>query len=273
MRWSPAPYSLSIIPHLLHLEIVDGEHFVTSDMLSLLAGCAPSTRDIEEEASHREQASRAFSVPSTSTNGDSSSASPGPGRDERGIRPARLPLLRKGTGSAPRVPQIRKKGTCQVKSTPGAQVEDFIPWVRPEPSQPSASEEDEEEKEMTGLLDRYVARKRKRQEDIEREADRVEGSNRLPTDGGSEMQEIVIPGSPKTGSNDQSGPEDIAHGGPRKSTLIPPALQVIHPPNRLESRPSNAKLALPGRKRPLLPDRILLNSYLPPCGPALAMEK
>ena len=120
MRWSPAPYSLSIIPRLLHLEIVDGEHFVTSDMLSLLAGCAPLTRDLEAEASHRDQASRALFVPSTSTIGDSSSASPGPGRDERGIRPTMLPLLRKGTCSAPRVSQIRKKGTGRVKSTPGA---------------------------------------------------------------------------------------------------------------------------------------------------------
>ena len=41
---------------------------------------------------------------------------------------------------------------------------DFIPWVHPKSSQPPDSEE-EEEKEMTGLLDRYVARKRKRQED------------------------------------------------------------------------------------------------------------
>ena len=81
-------------------------------------------------------------------------------------------------------------------------MEDFIPWVRPEPGWPSASEEGEEEEEMTGLLDRYAARKRKRQEDAEREADRAEGSNRLPTDVGSKMQAIVVLGSPEMGSND-----------------------------------------------------------------------
>ena len=156
VRRSLASYSLHIIPRALPLEIVDGEHFVTSDMLSLLAGRAPSTRDPEAKASHREQASRASSVPLTSTSGHSSSTSPGPGRDERGIRSARLPLPRKGIGSAPRVSQIGKKGTGRVKSTPGAQVEDFIPWVRPEPSQPFALEEEEE---MIGLLDRYAARK------------------------------------------------------------------------------------------------------------------
>ena len=121
--------------------------------------------------------SRASSVPSTSTSGDSNSASPGPGRDERGIHLERLPLLRKGTDFAPRVPKIRKKGTCQVKSTPGAQVEDFIPWVSPDPSRPSASEEEEE---MTGLLDRYAARKQKRQENAEREVDGAEGRTGSP---------------------------------------------------------------------------------------------
>ena len=127
VRQSPAPCSLPIFPRSLPLEIVEGEHFVTSDLLSLLASCAPSTRDPEAEASHREQASRASPISLTPTSGDSSSASPGPGRDERGICSVRLPLPRKGTDSAPRVPQIRKKGIGRVKSTPGAQVEDFIP--------------------------------------------------------------------------------------------------------------------------------------------------
>ena len=48
---------------------------------------------------------------------------------------------------------------------------------------------------------------------------------------------------------------------------------MVHPPDRLESRPGNAKLALPGRKKPMPPDRILLNSYLPPRGPAPSMEE
>ena len=87
------------------------------------------------------------------------------------------------------------------------------------------------------------------------------------------MQAIMILGSPETGSNDQSGPKDIARGEPRESTSIPPALQVVHPLDRLESRPGNAKLALPRLKKPLLPDWRLQNSYLPPRGPAPAMEE
>ena len=49
---------------------------------------------------------------------------------------------------------------------------------------------------MTGLLDRYVARKRKWEEEAEREAEGSGGSVRPPMDGGSEIQTIVIPASP-----------------------------------------------------------------------------
>ena len=145
-------------------------------------------------------------------------------------------------------------------------MEDFIPWVRFEPSRPSLLEEEEEEEEMTGLLDRYAARKRKRQEEAEREAERAEGSVRPPVDGGSEIQTIMIPAFLKMGSNDQPGSEDIALEELREEAPIPPTLQVVHHSERSESRPGATKLALTGRKRPLPPDRILLNSYLPPRG-------
>ena len=82
VRQSPTPYSLPIIPRSLPSEIVEGEYFITSDLLSLLAGGAPSTGGLEGEALHQEQALQASYVPSTSTSGDSNSASPGPGRME-----------------------------------------------------------------------------------------------------------------------------------------------------------------------------------------------
>ena len=275
VRRSSAPYSLPIIPRPLPSEIVDGEHFVATDLLSLIAGSASPSEDPEAETLNREQASRAPSIPSASTSGDSSPAPPGPSRGERGICPVRLPLLRKGIGSAPLVLKIKKKGTNRGKNALGAQVKDFIPWVCPKPSWPFAleEEEEEEEEEMKGLLDRYATRKRKRQEDAEREADWVEGSSRLPTDVGLEMQEIVIRSFSEMGSSDQLGPEDVALEETRVDTPIPPALQVIHPLDRPESHPDIAKLAQAGRKRLLLPDRILLNSYLPPRGSAPVMEE
>ena len=57
---------------------------------------------------------------------------------------------------------IKKKRTTQWKSAHGAQVEDFIPWVRFEPNRYSLLEEEEEEEEMMGLLYRYATRKHKR---------------------------------------------------------------------------------------------------------------
>ena len=52
---------------------------------------------------------------------------------------------------------------------------------------------------MTGLLDRYAARKRRREEEAEREAKGVGGSVRPPMDEGLDIQTIVIPASPEWG--------------------------------------------------------------------------
>ena len=48
---------------------------------------------------------------------------------------------------------------------------------------------------------------------------------------------------------------------------------MIHPPDRSESHPDTAKLARAGRKRPLPPNQILLNSYLPPHDLTPVMEE
>ena len=118
MRRSPAPYNLPIIPRPLPSEIVDGEHFVTTYLLSLIAGSVSPSGEPEAETSNREQASRALSVPSASTSGDSSPAPPGPSQGERGIRPARLPLPRKGTGSTLRILKIKRKGQIGERMLP-----------------------------------------------------------------------------------------------------------------------------------------------------------
>ena len=69
VRQRPAPYSLSIIPHSLPSEIVGREHFVTTDLLDLLTGRAPSPGVPKAEALSREEALWASSIPSTSTSG------------------------------------------------------------------------------------------------------------------------------------------------------------------------------------------------------------
>ena len=235
VRRNPTPYSLSIIPYPLPLEIVEGEHFSTANLLNLTAGGVSSSRDLDAETSSWELVSRTPSGSSASTNGGFGSAQPAIILGERGRRPKNLPLPRKGTSSIPRVLKIKKGGTNWRRNAPRAQVKDFVPSVRLESSRPSDLEEGEEEEEIIGLLDCYAAGKRNKQESYERELDQAEGSNQPTTDGDSEMQAIVIPGSPKMGSSDQPGPKDVALREPREVTLIPPAPQFIHPPDQAES--------------------------------------
>ena len=109
-------------------------------------------------------------------------------------------------GEAYLPPRVQKKRATVRVNAPGTQVRDFIPWVRPESSQLPDSEEGEEE-EMTGLLDRYTAKKRKRQENVERRSDaapdQTDGSSQPDNGGSSKVQAIIIPGSTETGSNDR----------------------------------------------------------------------
>ena len=54
----PSPYNVPIIPPPLPLEVVEGEHFVTEDLLNLIPGSSSSTREPKIEAVGRELAVR-----------------------------------------------------------------------------------------------------------------------------------------------------------------------------------------------------------------------
>ena len=113
VRRNSTPYSLLIIPRPLPSEIVDGEHFITADLLHLTAGSASSSRDLVAETSSRELVSWTSLGSSAFTSGGSGSAQPTLGRGERGRHSESLPVLRKGTSFAPRVLKIKKGGTNQ----------------------------------------------------------------------------------------------------------------------------------------------------------------
>ena len=127
---------------------------------------------------------------------------------------------------------------------------------------------------MTRLLDRYAARKRKRQEDVawgaDAAPDQVARSRQLATGGSSEKQAIIILGSPETGSNDRLDIGDDVLG---EAVLTPSALHTIPPPIQVGSRPGRFEFTRIGLKRPLLPDRIVTNSYLPARGPTHPKEE
>ena len=50
----PSPYSIPIIPHPLPSEVVEGEHFVAADLLSLIPGGSSPAKEAESEATDRE---------------------------------------------------------------------------------------------------------------------------------------------------------------------------------------------------------------------------
>ena len=72
---------------------------------------------------------------------------------------------------------------------------------------------------------------------------------------GSEMQAIVILGSPEPGETDQMELTGMARTEPKEADPILSALQVIHPSD--ESRPGRSKFMWFGLPRPPLPERII----------------
>ena len=149
---------------------------------------------------------------STSSSVDSSSTQLVPSQRSRSSRPERLPLLEQVAGSAPRVVTIKRKGAAGRRNVPGSKGENFVPWVSGEHEDLQDFEEEEREERMTGLLDHYAARKRKRPLSSCSESDPAQaaGSSQPAAEGGSEMQAIVIPGSPEPEPTKQNEPAGVA---------------------------------------------------------------
>ena len=162
---------------------------------------------------------------------------------------------------------IKRKGAAGRRNAPGSKGEDFIHWVSGEPKDFQDLEEEEREERMTGLLDRYAARKRKRQLSSSNESDPVQaaGSSQPAAEGGSEMQAIAILSSPEPGATDQTEPAGVARTESKEVDPILSALQVIHPFD--EGRFGRLKFMRSRLPRPPLPERIITNSYAPPRGP------
>ena len=118
---------------------------------------------------------------------------------------------------------IKWKGATGRRNAPGSKREDFIPLVSDEPEDFQDLEEKEREERMTGLLDRYTARKRKRQVSSSSESNPTQaaGSNQLAAEGGSEMQAIVIPVSPEPGATDQTEPTGVAQTESKEADQVP----------------------------------------------------
>ena len=86
------------------------------------------------------------------------------------------------------------------------------------------------------------------------------------------MQAIVISGSPEMSLNDQLVTGNVTLEESREASLAPASLQVVHPPEQATGQLDRAMYTRTGPRKPLLPDRMLVNSYLLPRGPAPPME-
>ena len=67
----PYPYTVPIIPRPLPSEIVEGEHFITADLLNLIPGISSPAREAESEAASRELVISTQPVQPSSTSEDS----------------------------------------------------------------------------------------------------------------------------------------------------------------------------------------------------------
>ena len=156
-------------------------------------------------------------------------------------------------------------------------MEDFVPWVSPISSRPSAREEEEEEEEMVDLVHNFGPRKRKQGDNFKRATGatpEVAGEvSQQPFGKSSDVHALVISDSPEMGFHGQSASKtallvDLGEVSPTNAEV-----QEDIPSEQIAGRSDKAKSTRVGRSRSLLPDRLLLNSYIPPQGQAPPMEE
>ena len=264
MRHNPAPYTLPVIPHPLHSDVVEGEQFVAADLRHLVSSGASSSGDPAVEASSQVQGA---SGASTSSSGSSSSSPPAPSRETRKGHPERPPLPMQVPRPNPQVIRIGRKralGRCDALGSKG---EDFMPLVPAESEEPQDLEEEERREKMTGLLDCYAARKRKRQVVSSSESDpapvhsvgsSLSATNGQPvTHGCSGDQAIIIPCSPELKPAGGAEPDGADQSESNEGDPAPLALQVIPPLDRGDEHPSKSKHTRSRLLRPHRPNQVI----------------
>ena len=136
---------------------------MVADLRRLVSGGASSSRNPVIEASSRVKGAQSTSRSSASSSRGSSSSPPVLDERTRSSRPERLLLPTQVAGPAPRVVKVKRKRAFGHRNTPGSKGKDFVPWIPTDTEGPQDLEEEEPVERMTGVLDHYAARKRKRQ--------------------------------------------------------------------------------------------------------------
>ena len=110
VRRNPASYSLPIIPRPLSSEIVDGEHFVTADLLRFISRGASTSGGTEAEIADRRSIAQSQSGPSTSNSGGCSSSQPALRQDEGGSLPNAFLYLVGEANLPPEYQRLKRRG-------------------------------------------------------------------------------------------------------------------------------------------------------------------
>ena len=173
--------------------------------------------------------------------------------------------------------KVKRKRASGRRNALGSKGEDFIPWILADIEGPQDLEEEELEERMARVLNRYVARKRKRQVISSGESDTAPvqiGGPSLPTANGqlaacrsSGDQAIIIPCSPELGLTGRTESDGADRSESSEDDPAPTALQVIPPSDRAEEQPSRSEYMWSGLPRPHRPDQVITHIYLPPLRP------
>ena len=161
VRRNPTPYTHPVIPRPLPSNVVEGEHFMLADVRHLASGGTSSSKDPVNETSSRIQGARRASRSSASSIGGSSSSPSTPSRRTKKGHPECFLPLAQVARAAPRVVKVKRKRAIGRWSMPESRGENFIPWIPDDVDGPQDLEEEERMERTTGLLDLYVARKKK----------------------------------------------------------------------------------------------------------------
>ena len=130
---------------------------------------------------------------------------------------------------------------------------------------------------MANLIHNFGARKRKWGTSFKRATDAtlevVDEADHHPTDGGSEEQAIVIIDLLEIGFHSQLASETTLSTDLGEVPLTHEKVWKGIPLEQITNQPNKPMSSRSGLSRPLLPDRLLLNSYIPPQGQAPPIEE
>ena len=139
---TPSPYSIPVILRPFSAEIVEGEHFVITDLQHLVSGSSSSARNSKIESTNWELVTSTQPGKPSSTREDSILSPQVMKKNSRGGHPERHPLAKKDSCPAPQESK-KSRPVPERRKAPKARVEDFVPWVTPISSLLSVSEEEE----------------------------------------------------------------------------------------------------------------------------------